>query len=234
MLHHYLSSLLLIFCVIWLLVYFSGARNFLLVLELSKSTIYVQPRWIVMLWFHLCNGSKITENNIYHLPETGMVGTQSILTSATAPVMAWLTYTKQYSTYRSVKRSHSKCNECWPRVTFCSATYSMDVGGASDATSARRRAYKRTRSPDARMHDGYWKSTVTPLLCGSQGIMLRACTLNTNCSLQSAYNQKQTTNSNFHLHWRTLCNFGNMEMISLMYGWYSWILCERIVAEYQL
>ena len=59
---------------------------------------------------------------IHQLPWTGRVGTQSILMSVTAPVTAWFTYTKQYSTYRSENRSQWNRKLWAPGGTRCSAT----------------------------------------------------------------------------------------------------------------
>lgn len=75
----------------------------------------------------------------------------------------------------------------WRLLTFCSAMYSNVVGGAKEATFALSLANKRTRSPLARIQDGYWNKTFTPPLCVSHGKIECAWTLNTNSSLQSTW-----------------------------------------------
>lgn len=137
---------------------------------------------------------------INQLPLTADVVTQSVRTSATAPDIAWLTYTKQYSTYFSEKYSQSKFNECCPRITFFSTMYSRNVGDCSDENNMRCLPYNRTRSALSKIHAGYSKRTPIPA-CGSHGKMLRACTLNTNCSLQSTYKiHFKTLVTNVHEH----------------------------------
>jgi len=65
---------------------------------------------------------QTVKEDMHQLPCTGRVGTQSILMSVTAPVTAWFTYTKQYSTYRSENRSQWNRKLWAPGGTRCSAT----------------------------------------------------------------------------------------------------------------